>query len=53
MKFSEVVEALLQAFMLRETNIKDICVKMAKDGKIRNTWGSGNRKPGDDTIIRV
>lgn len=53
MKFSEVVEALLQAFMLRETNVKDVCVKLAKDGKIQNAWGGGNRKPNDNTIIRL
>lgn len=53
MKFSEVVDALLQAFMLRETNVKDVCVTLAKDGKIQNTWGGGNRKPNDNTIIRL
>ena len=53
MNFADVVDALLQAYMLRETNIKDICVKLAKDGAIKNTWGTGNRKPADNTIIRL
>lgn len=51
MAFSKVVDILLQAHMLRETNVKDICVALAKDGKIQNTWGGGNRKPTDDTLI--
>jgi hypothetical protein len=51
--FSSVLVALLQAYMLRETNVKDICVKLAKGGKIENTWGSGNRKPRDETLIKL
>ena len=51
-KFSKVVSGLLQAFMLRETNVKDICVELAKAGKIENTWGSGNRKPRDEDAIK-
>lgn len=50
-KFSAVVAGLLQSFMLRETNVKDICVELAKAGKIENTWGSGNRKPQDEHMI--
>jgi hypothetical protein len=49
--FANVAEALMQAFMLRETNIKDVCVDLAREGKIHNSWGGGNRKPSDDTII--
>lgn len=51
--FSRVVVAVLEAYMLRETNVKDICVDLAKAGKIENTWGGGNRKPRDDTIIQL
>lgn len=50
-QFAKVVDALLQAFMLRETNVKDICVELAREGKIQNTWGTGNRKPTDQTKI--
>lgn len=50
-RFSRVVDILLQAFMLRETNVKDLCCELAKDGKIQRTWGTGNRKPADDSII--
>jgi three-Cys-motif partner protein len=53
MKFSDVTDRLLQAFMLRETNVKDICVMLAKDGAIQNTWGGGNRKPTDEAIVQV
>jgi hypothetical protein len=51
--FSSVLVALLQAYMLRETNIKDICVNLAKAGKIENTWGNGNRKPRDEDLIKL
>jgi three-Cys-motif partner protein len=49
--FSGVVDALLQAFLLRETNVKDLCVELARDRKIENSWGGGNRKPNDRTLI--
>ena len=39
--------------MLRETNVKDICVDLAKAGKIENTWGGGNRKPRNDNLISL
>jgi three-Cys-motif partner protein len=51
-RFTKAIDVLLEAFMVRETNVKDICVELAKDGQIRNTWGSGNRKPTDDTVIQ-
>jgi len=44
LRFSRVISGLLEPFMLRETNIKDICVSLAKSNKIENTWGRGNRK---------
>jgi hypothetical protein len=53
LKFSRVVAGVLQAFMLRETNVKDICVELAKTDGLENTWGSGNRKPTDDTTIKL
>ena len=51
--FSVLVANLLQTYMLRETNVKDICVALAKAGKIENTWGGGNRKPHDSSIIKL
>jgi len=53
LKFAWIVDDLLRSFMLRETNVKDVCVSLAKEGKIENTWGSGNHKPKDDNIIRL
>jgi three-Cys-motif partner protein len=53
LKFAEIVDGLLKGFMLRETNVKDICVSLAREGKIENSWGSGNRKPKDDNIIKL
>lgn len=51
--FSQVVDVLLQAFMLRETNVKDICVALEKEGRIDRTWGPGNRKPQDADLVRL
>jgi three-Cys-motif partner protein len=51
--FSQVVSGLLQPFMLRETNVKDICIDLARTGRIENTWGGGNRKPRDKDIIKL
>jgi len=53
LEFSQVVSGLLQPFMLRETNVKDICVDLARTGKIENTWGGGNRKPRDKDTIKL
>jgi three-Cys-motif partner protein len=53
LKFSRVVAGLLQPFMLRETNVKDVCVDLARMGKVENTWGGGNRKPTDDDMIKL
>lgn len=52
LRFRTVVVTLLEQFMLRQTDVKDICVSLAKDGKIENTWGRGNRKPLDPDSIR-
>jgi hypothetical protein len=51
--FTNVADALMQAFMLRETNVKDVCVELAREGKIENRWGGGARKPNDQTQINV
>ena len=53
MRFSEVWAMLLQAHPLRVTNIKNICVELARAEKIENTWGRGNRKPQDRDVIRL
>ena len=52
-RFDKVVEGLLQAYMLREMHIRDICVSLADGGKIENTWGKKPRKPKDGDIIRL
>lgn len=53
MSLSQVVDRLLQPFILRETNVKDICVSLAKAGVIDNTWGGRSRKPHDSEVIRL
>ena len=52
-RFDKVVGTLLERYQLRETHIKDVCVDLAKSGKIENTWGNGNRKPSDESMIRM
>ena len=51
--FADVVAGLLQAYMIRETDIKDICVALAAAGKIENTWGKKPRKPKDRDIVKL
>jgi len=52
-RFGDLWPMLLHAYMLRITNVKDICVDLAKAGKIKNTWGGGNRKPRDGDLIEL
>ena len=52
-EFVVILDTMLQAYMLRETNMKDLCVMLAKRGKIQNTWGIGVRKPTDHTLIKL
>jgi hypothetical protein len=44
---------ILQAHMLRVTNVKDICVDLARRGTIEQPWGGGNRKPRDQDAIKL
>jgi hypothetical protein len=53
MFFGVILDAMLEAFMLRETNVKDVCVDLAKKRKIENTWSEGGRKPTDRTMIKL
>jgi hypothetical protein len=52
-KFKSIVAAILQAYMLRETNVKDICLNLATLGKIENTWGAKPKKPNDGDLITL
>jgi three-Cys-motif partner protein len=51
--FSEVVAALLEAHVIRETNVKEICVELANSKIIRNSWGPKRRRPSDDDVISM
>lgn len=51
--FSDVWIAVLQRFVLRVTNVKDVCVALARENRIENTWGGGNRKPQDTDLIKL
>ena len=52
-RFDKVVGTLLERYQLKETHIKDVCVDLAKSGKIENTWRNGNRKPRNESMIRM
>jgi hypothetical protein len=51
--FSGLWEMILQAYMLRVTNVKDVCVDLAKSGVIEQVWSSRARKPRDQDTIRL
>jgi hypothetical protein len=50
-KFADIWVSVLARFVLRITNVKDICVALAKEKAIENTWGGGKRKPRDEDFI--
>lgn len=45
--FDEVCAEILQVFMLRETNVKDVCVDLQKSSSIEKTWEKKKPKSGD------
>jgi hypothetical protein len=53
-QFGVLVLNILELFALRETNVKDVCVQLANDGLIDNTWKSTSRnKPYDGSPITL
>lgn len=54
MPFKQAVVNLQQAYMLRETNIKDICCSLAEADVLEQSWIVGRqKKPQDDTILTL
>ena len=53
LEFTSIVLRLLRRYPLRETNVKDVCVALARMRKIENSWGGGNRKPKDGDNIKI
>jgi len=51
--FDKLWPHIIEKYPLRVTDIKDICLLLAKDNKIENTWGRRPRKPQDGTVIRL
>ncbi|ANL47566.1 methyltransferase domain-containing protein [Rhizobium phaseoli] len=52
--FSAIWPPMLDNFMLRRTDARDICVELGKAGEIKETWrmnGSKRRKPEDSDMI--
>lgn len=52
-KFSGVAAIIMENYMLRETNVKNVVVQLARDGKLGDTWGGGRNKPREQTLIRM
>lgn len=53
LKFLNIASRIMQEFMLRESYVKDLLVKLARDDKIENTWGDGQRKPQEGDEIKL
>jgi three-Cys-motif partner protein len=53
-QFGVLLINIMEQFMLRETNVKDLCVELANEGRILNTWRvSGKLKPVDSSRIEL
>src|SRR5258706_6789191 len=53
-QFGVLVLQVLELFVLRETNVKDVCVRLAQDGLIDNTWKLASKnKPYDGSPITL
>jgi three-Cys-motif partner protein len=53
LRFEQIAARLMENFMLREPNVKDILCSLAREGKIENSWGGRNRKPKEGDFIRL
>ena len=52
--FQKLAAETMEKFMVRETDVKDLCVDLAKLGKIEPTWklrGSKIQKPDQDDLL--
>ena len=53
--FSQIWPAMLDQFMMRKTDAKQICVELGKAGEIKETWranGSKRRTPSETDLIQ-
>lgn len=54
LKFLQVCEDLMVRFPVKQTQVKDICVELASEGIVEDTWSVvGRRKPSDYDIVRL
>lgn len=53
MNFCDLAGVIMENFGLRETNVKVLVVQLAREGKLKDTWGGGNRRPDDTSIIML
>ena len=53
-EFGKLWELVLERFVLRETNVKDVCVDLAAEGRIKAPWKAERRpKPNDRDLIEM
>lgn len=55
-RFDNLVTEVLEQFMLRETDVKNICVDLTNDSVIEETWKADDhrkRKPQDHSLIKL
>jgi three-Cys-motif partner protein len=53
-KFDYLAEQLMMRFPIRETEIKDMCVRLSRNGILKDTWSDvGKHKPGPDTQVEL
>ncbi len=56
LRFERIWEAVLQSFVLRVTDVKDICVELANEGHIKAPWREETPKrpkPSDHHLIEI
>ena len=54
LRFESLAAETMEKFMVRETDVKDLCVDLAKRGKIEATWklrGSKFQKPDQNDLL--
>lgn len=52
-QFDDLCAELMQAFMLRETHVKDVCVRLHNEEKLVKSWEKMKPKSGDEIRLTV
>ena len=49
--FDDICAEVMRSFMLRETNVKDVCLDLCESGTIEKTWEKRKPKSGDHICL--